>query len=306
MLANFFIGRPIFGWVIAIAITLAGLLAVQALPVEQYPTIAPPSVSINLVYPGADAATVESNVTTIIEEEMNGVEDLMYMSSTSTNGGASITVTFESGTDIDLAQVDVQNRLGQVEARLPEDVQRQGITVSEAGQNFMLIIALTSPDGTRSALDLGNYASTRVIDELRRVPGVGGVTLFGSEYAMRIWLDPQRLASFQMSASEALNAVREQNSQTTGGQIGQLPSAEGQQLNATVVTQSRFSTPEEFAQIILRTDASGATVRLGRRRPRRARREQLRHHHRGSIRRRWPEWLSSSRPAPTRSRPPRA
>jgi multidrug efflux pump len=262
MLVNFFIGRPIFGWVIAIAITLAGLLAVTALPVEQYPTIAPPSVSIRLVYPGADAATVEANVTTLIEEEMNGVEDLMYMSSSSTNGGATITVTFESGTDIDLAQVDVQNRLGRVESRLPEDVQRQGITVTEAGQNFMLIIALTSPDGTRSALDLGNYATTRVIDELRRVPGVGGVTLFGSEYAMRIWLDPQRLASFNMSASEALTAVRQQNSQTTGGQIGELPSSAGQQVNATVVTQSRFATPEEFSRIILRTDPSGATVRL--------------------------------------------
>jgi multidrug efflux pump len=279
MLANFFIGRPIFGWVIAIAITLAGLLAVQALPVEQYPTIAPPSVSINLVYPGADAATVESNVTTIIEEEMNGVEDLMYMSSTSTNGGASITVTFESGTDIDLAQVDVQNRLGQVEARLPEDVQRQGITVSEAGQNFMLIIALTSPDGTRSALDLGNYASTRVIDELRRVPGVGGVTLFGSEYAMRIWLDPQRLASFQMSASEALNAVRE--AEQPDHRRPDRPIA----LCGGAATQRHRGDAEPLfhaGRVCADHPADRCQRRhrsFGRRRPRRARREQLRHHH---------------------------
>ena len=264
MFARFFIDRPIFAWVIALSIALAGLLTVQALPVEQYPTIAPPSVSINVVYPGADAATIEENVTSIIEQEMNGVEDFLYMSSTSAaNGTASVTVTFESGTDTRLAQVDVQNRLSSVEPRLPEEVRRQGITVSEANSNFLLIVALTSPDGSRSALDLGNYASTRVIDELRRVPGVGDVTLFGSEYAMRIWLDPERLASFGMSPAQALAAVREQNSQTPGGQIGALPSPAGQQLNATIVTQSRFTTPEEFSQIILRANTDGSTVRLG-------------------------------------------
>ena len=264
MLAKFFIDRPIFAWVIALSISLAGLLAVQSLPVEQYPTIAPPSVTINVAYPGADAATIEENVTSIIEQEMNGVENFLYMSSTSAaNGTASVTVTFDSGTDVKLAQIDVQNRLSSVEPRLPEEVRRQGITVSEASSSFLLIVAMTSPDGSRNDLELGNYASTRVIDELRRVPGVGDVTLFGSEYAMRIWLDPQRLASFNMSPAQALAAVREQNSQTPGGQIGALPSPEGQELNATIVTQSRFTTPEQFSQVILRADTGGSTVRLG-------------------------------------------
>jgi multidrug efflux pump len=264
MRANFFIDRPIFAWVIALAISLAGLLAVNGLAVEQYPTIAPPSVTINVNYPGADAATVEENVTSIIEQEMNGVENFLYMSSSSSaNGSATITVTFATGTDVDLAQVDVQNRLSRVEPRLPEEVRRQGITVSEANSNFLMIVALTSPNGTHSALDLGNYASTRILDELRRVPGIGDVTLFGSEYAMRIWLDPERLAGYNMSAAEALASVREQNSQTPGGQIGAQPAAAGQQLNATVITQSRFTSPEEFAQIILRANPDGSAVRLG-------------------------------------------
>ncbi|HMI41133.1 MAG TPA: efflux RND transporter permease subunit [Sphingomicrobium sp.] len=263
MLANFFIDRPIFAWVIALTISLAGLLAVRTLPVEQYPSIAPPSISINVVYPGADAATVEESVTSIIEREMNGVDHFLYMSSSSSaNGSASITVTFESGTNVDLAQVDVQNRLSRVEPRLPEEVRRQGITVTEANFNFLLIIALTSPDGSQSALDLGNYASTRIIDDLKRVPGVGDVTLFGSEYAMRIWLDPEKLAGYNMSATQALTAVQEQNSQTPGGQIGALPSTPGQQLNATVVTQGRYASPEQFGEIILRTNSDGSTVRL--------------------------------------------
>ncbi|HEX8467028.1 MAG TPA: efflux RND transporter permease subunit [Allosphingosinicella sp.] len=264
MRASFFIDRPIFAWVIALAIALAGLLAVRGLPIEQYPTIAPPSITINVVYPGADAATLEENVTSIIEQEMNGVENFLYMSSSSdSNGVATITVTFETGTDVDLAQVDVQNRLSRVEPRLPEDVRRQGITVSEANSNFLMIVALTSPLGSRDALELGNYASTRILDELRRVPGVGDVTLFGSEYAMRIWLDPERLSGYNMSAAQALAAVREQNSQTPGGQIGAQPAPAGQQLNATVVTQSRFSTPEQFSQIILRANPDGSAVRLG-------------------------------------------
>ncbi|MES2904393.1 MAG: efflux RND transporter permease subunit [Pseudomonadota bacterium] len=264
MLANFFIERPVFAWVIALAITLAGFLALRTLPIEQYPTIAPPSVTINVTYPGADAATLESNVTSIIEKEMNGVENYLYMASTSAaNGTATITVTFESGTDIDQAQIDVQNRLSRVEPRLPEEVRRQGITVSEQNSNFLLIVALTSPDGSLSALDLGNYASTRILDDIRRVPGVGNAFLFGSEYAMRIWLDPEKLAGYNLSSAEALAAVREQNSQTPGGQIGALPAVAGQQLNATVITQSRYSTPEEFSQIIVRSNPDGSSVRLG-------------------------------------------
>jgi multidrug efflux pump len=264
MFARFFIDRPVFAWVIALTIALAGLLALRGLPVEQYPSVAPPSVTINVTYPGADAATLEANVTSIIEQEMNGVEGFLYMSSSSaSNGAASITVTFESGTDIDIAQVDVQNRLSRVEARLPEEVRRQGLVVSQANAGFLLIIALTSPNGTRSSLELGNYANNRIVDQLRRVPGVGDVRLFGSDYAMRIWLDSERLASFNLSPADALAAVREQNAQTAGGQIGAQPTTPEQQLNAIVVTQSRFTTPEQFAEIILRANPDGSTVRLG-------------------------------------------
>lgn len=263
MFARFFIDRPVFAWVIALGIAIAGLLAVISLPIEQYPSVAPPSLTITAVYPGADAQTLEQNVTAVIEPELNGVDGFLYMgSSSSSNGMVTITVTFKSGTDIDVAQMEVQNRLSRVEARLPEEVRRQGIQVEEGSQGFLLIVALSSPNGTHSALDLGNYASTRVVDQLRRVQGVGNVQLFGSEYAMRIWLDPQRLASFNMSPAEALAAVQEQNSQAPGGQIGAQPTVPNQQLNATVVTQRRLATPEEFGEIILRANPDGSTVRL--------------------------------------------
>ena len=263
MFARFFIDRPVFAIVIALAITIAGILAVRSLPIEQYPSVAPPSLTISAAYPGADAETLEQNVTAVIEPELNGVEGFLYMSSTSSsNGSVSITVTFESGTNIDVAQMEVQNRLSRVEARLPEEVRRQGIQVNQASSGFLMIVALTSPGGTLSALDLGNYANTRIIDQLRRVPGVGDVRLFGSEYAMRIWLDPERLASFNMSPAEALAAVQEQNSQSAGGQIGGQPSLPNQQLNATIITQRRLTTPEEFGQIILRANPDGSAVRL--------------------------------------------
>ncbi|WP_310593403.1 efflux RND transporter permease subunit [Pedomonas mirosovicensis] len=263
MLARFFIDRPVFAWVIALAISIGGLLAVRSLPIEQYPAVAPPSLTITATYPGADAETLEENVTAVIEPELNGVEGFLYMASTSSStGSVSITVTFESGTDIDVAQMEVQNRLSRIEARLPEEVRRQGIQVNQATSSFLLIVALTSPGGTHSALDLGNYANTRIIDQLRRVPGVGDVRLFGSEYAMRIWLDPERLASFSMSPAEALAAVQEQNSQAPGGQIGAQPAVPNQQLNATVITQRRLSTPEQFGEIILRANPDGSAVRL--------------------------------------------
>lgn len=263
MFARFFIDRPVFAIVIALAISIAGMLAVRSLPVEQYPSVAPPSLTISATYPGADAETLEQNVTAVIEPELNGVEGFLYMSSTSSsNGSLSITVTFESGTDIDVAQMEVQNRLSRVEARLPEEVRRQGVQVNQASSSFLMIVALTSPNGTLSALDLGNYANTRIIDQLRRVPGVGDVRLFGSEYAMRIWLDPERLASFSLSPAEALAAVQEQNSQSAGGQIGGLPSVPEQQLNAAIITQRRLTTAEEFGQIILRANPDGSAVRL--------------------------------------------
>jgi len=260
---RFFIDRPIFAWVIALGVFLSGFIALRNLPIEQYPEVAPPSLTISVVYPGADAQTLEQNVTQVIEQQLNGVDGFLYMNSNSlSNGTASIDLTFEAGTDIDIAQTEVQNRLSTVEARLPEEVRRQGITVRQANNNFLMIVALTSKSGALSNIDLGNIAAIRVVDELRRVPGVGDIRLFGSEYAMRIWLDPAKLASYNLSPSAVLTAIREQNSQTAGGSLGALPSVNGQQINATIVTQNRFSTVREFENILLRTDTGGATVRL--------------------------------------------
>ncbi len=263
MIPRYFIDRPVFAWVIALTILLAGLLALRALPIEQYPSIAPPSLTIEVTYPGADASVLETNVTQVIEQELNGVEGFLYMSSTSRSSGtASIDVTFESGTDIDVAQMEVQNRLRAVEARLPEEVRRQGIQVFQASSSFLMIAALTSRSGATDTLELGSFASTRVVDELRRVAGVGEVFLFASPYAMRIWLDPDRLASYRLSASDVLAAVQEQNSQAAGGALGNLPLAENTEINATIQTRGRFSTPEEFASIILRANPDGSAIRL--------------------------------------------
>jgi multidrug efflux pump len=261
---RFFIDRPVFAWVIALGILMFGVMALRALPIEQYPSIAPPSLTISVAYPGADASVLETNVTQVIEQELNGVEGFLYMTSSSqSNGTASITVTFNAGTDIDVAQVDVQNRLRRVEQRLPEDVRRQGIQVTQASSGFLMIITLSSKTGETQTLELGNFAATRVIDELRRVPGVGDIRSFSSEYAMRIWLDPDKLASYRLSAAEALGAVQEQNSQSPGGSLGDRPIAEGTELNATILTQNRFTTPEQFASIILRANSDGSAVRLG-------------------------------------------
>ena len=264
MSSRFFIDRPVFSWVLALGILFAGVIALRALAVEQYPTIAPPSLTIRVTYPGADAATLETNVTQVIEQELNGVEGFLYMSSTSqSNGTASITLTFTAGTDIDLAQMDVQNRLSAVEQRLPEEVRRQGILINQASSSFLMIIALTSKSGQTPSLELGNFAVTRVIDELRRVAGVGDIRSFSSEYAMRVWLDPDKLASYRLSAADALSAVREQNTQSPGGQLGDRPLAEDAELNATILTQNRFTTAEQFASIILRANPDGSAVRLG-------------------------------------------
>ncbi len=264
MTPRFFIDRPIFSWVIAIGILLSGIIALRGLPVEQYPSVAPPSLTIGVTYPGADARTLEQNVTQVIEQELNGVEGFLYMASTSeSNGTASITLTFEAGTDIDTAQMEVQNRLRRVEQRLPEDVRRQGIQVTEANSGFLLIVAITSKSGNTAPMEVNNFANTRVLDELRRVNGVGNVQAFAPEYAMRIWLDPQKLASYNLSPAEALGAVQEQNSQTPGGQLGDQPIAKGAQLNAVITTQGRFTTPEQFAGIILRANPDGSAVTLG-------------------------------------------
>lgn len=264
MAPRFFIDRPVFAWVIALGILLSGIIALRALPLEQYPSIAPPRLSINVIYPGADASVLETNVTQIIEQELNGVDGFLYMSSSSqSNGTASINLTFTAGTDINVAQMDVQNRLQRVEPRLPEEVRRQGIQVLKVSSSFLLIAVLTSKSGKTDTLELGNFATTRVLDELRRVRGVGDIRTFSSQYAMRIWLDPAKLANYKLSAADALIAVREQNSQATGGSLGDRPLASGVELNATILAQNRFTTPEQFASIVLRADSDGSVIRLG-------------------------------------------
>ena len=262
---RFFIDRPIFAWVVALCILLAGLLTLRVLPIEQYPSVAPPSLTISATYPGADAATLEKNVTQIIEQELNGVKGLLYMSSTSLNNGtATITVTFEAGTDIDTAQMQVQNRLTLVEPRLPEEVRRQGMPIQQGNFGaFLMVIALSSRTGRTSSDEVADFAHARVLDEIRRVPGVGEVRIFEPPFAMRIWLDPQKLAHYQLSAAEVLAAVQEQNSQSPGGQIGALPSTGEIDLNASILTQSRFSTPEQFSRVILRANPDGSAVTLG-------------------------------------------
>ena len=263
MTPRFFIERPVLSWVIALTILLAGLLALRALPIEQYPSIAPPSLTIEVSYPGADATVVAENVTQVVEQALNGVEGFQYMSSSSRSDGATITVTFEPGTDIDVAQMDVQNRLSVVEQRLPEEVRRQGIQVFQSSESILMIVALTSRSGATDTLELGNFAASRIVDELRRVEGVGNVFEFSAPYAMRIWIDPDKLASYRLSPVDVLAAVREQNSQAAGGSIGNVPLAGGTELNATLQTQGRFSSPEEFASIILRANPDGSAVRVG-------------------------------------------
>src|SRR5690606_30343322 len=261
---RFFIDRPIFSWVIALSILLAGGLALMVLPVEQYPSIAPPSLTVSAVYPGANAAALETNVTQVLEQELNGVEGYRYMTSTSrSNGRAQIAVTFEPGTDIDVALMNVQSRLRAVESRLPEDVRRQGVTVRKAGEGFLMIVAITSKSGDMQAIELGNFAYANVRDELLRLDGVGDMQVFASPYAMRVWLDPDKLAAYGLSAADALAAVREQNTQSAGGSLGAQPLAGDTELNATIVTQGRFTEPEQFAAIILRASPDGSVIRLG-------------------------------------------
>ncbi len=263
MLPRFFIDRPIFAWVIAIIVILAGLLALRGLPVAQYPEVAPPALQITANYPGASANVVEDTVTSLIEQEMNGVENLLYMQSSSDSvGNMTMTLTFKTGTNLDVASFDAQNRIKRVEPRLPEEVRRQGIQVVKSRRNYLMFVALYSPDDSYDRVALSSFINSNIIDPIRRVPGVGEATLFGSEYAMRIWLDPAKLAGFQMSPAQALNAVRAQNVQLATGEIGQLPAPPGQQLAATVITQGRYNTPEEFGNIVLREGASGALVRL--------------------------------------------
>jgi multidrug efflux pump len=262
-MARFFIGRPIFAWVIAIVIALAGAISIFNLPVSQYPEIAPPSVSISATYPGASAQTVEDTVTQVIERQMNGIDNLRYMSATSdSSGAATITLTFAQGTDPDIAQVQVQNKLQNALALLPQVVQQQGVRVAKTANSFLLIVGLISQSPDVTATDLSDFAASALLDPLSRVEGVGGVQMFGASYAMRIWLDPNRLQTYALTPADVAAAIRAQNAEVSAGQIGALPAVAGQQLNATVSAQSLLETPEQFQEILLRTLPDGAAVRL--------------------------------------------
>lgn len=264
-MSRFFIDRPIFAWVLAILVMLIGVISVVNLPIEQYPRIAPPTVSVSATYPGANAQTVENSVVQIIEQRMKGLDGLMYISSSSSsNGSASVTLTFENGTDPDTAQVQVQNKLQAAMSSLPEAVQRQGVNVNKSSSSFMMVQAFISEDGSMDRADIADYINSNVLDSISRVEGVGEVQVFGSSYAMRIWLDPARLRSYNMIPSDVVSAVRAQNAQVSAGQLGQAPADTDQQvINATVSVQSYLQTPEEFRNILLKTDSSGAQVRLG-------------------------------------------
>lgn len=263
-MSHFFIDRPIFAWVVALIIMVSGVLAISKLPISRYPNIAPTTVEINASYPGASAKTVEESVTQIIEQNLTAIDGLLYLASTSDNdGNASIALTFTTGTNPDIAQVQVQNKLQQAVPLLPQIVQQQGISVSKAGGSFVMVVAFVSEDGRMSAGDIGDYLASHLIDPLSRVPGVGTVELFDSKYAMRIWLDPDKLKAYELTPADISAAVQAQNAQLSVGQLGGAPSVRGQQFNATVTALGRLQTPEQFRNIILRGNSAGSALRLG-------------------------------------------
>ncbi|MGP4674348.1 multidrug efflux RND transporter permease subunit [Agrobacterium salinitolerans] len=262
-MARFFIDRPIFAWVVAIFIMLAGLLAIPMLPIAQYPNVAPPQISIGTNYPGASPEDIYQSVTRPIEEELNGVPGLIYFESTSESSGRiSINVTFEPGTNIGEAQVEVQNRIARVEPRLPRSVTQQGLRVEQAGTSFLMMVALTSVDGNTDAIGLGDYLSRNVLGELRRVPGVGSAQLFATQRSMRIWMDPDKMLGLSLTSDDVINAIQAQNSQVAAGRIGASPNPVGQQISATVNVQGQLTSPEEFGSIVLRANPDGSSVRL--------------------------------------------
>ncbi|HYG05742.1 MAG TPA: multidrug efflux RND transporter permease subunit [Stenotrophomonas sp.] len=263
-MSGYFVYRPVLAWVVALFAILFGGIALHALPVEQYPDVAPPALSISATFVGADAQTLDRSVTSVIENELNGVDDFLFMTSTSrANGTAQIRVTFRSGTDLDQARAQVQDRLSRVEPRLPEEVRQMGVRVTQSSTGFLMLIALRSEGARRDALALGDFAARNIADELRRLPGVGDVSLFGSSYAMRIWLDREKLVSHGISPAEAIAAIREQNAQTAGGGLGLQPLGPGTETTAQIVMRGRFSSAEQFRQIIVRATPGAAIVRLG-------------------------------------------
>jgi multidrug efflux pump len=263
-MAKFFIDRPVFAWVISIVIMLAGLLSIAKLPIEQYPQVAPPSVSISASYPGASAQTVQDTVIQIIEQGLTGIDNVEYMSSTSeSSGNGSVTLTFKAGTDPDIAQVQVQNKLQTSMPLLPQEVQQQGIRVTKSSAGFLMVAAFVSSDGRMDKYDIADYVAANVQEQLSRVNGVGQIQLFGSQYAMRIWLDASKLANYKFTTSEIVSAIRAQNAQIAAGELGGTPALPGQQINASIVVQTRLNTPEQFKNILLRVNGDGSQIRLG-------------------------------------------
>ena len=262
-MSRYFIDRPIFAWVIAIILMMAGILAIRSLPIAQFPEIAAPKVTVATSYPGADAQTLENTTTQIIEQQMKGIDNLRYFASTSDGAGnLAITLTFEQGTDADIAQVQVQNKLQQATPLLPQEVQQAGLRVTKATANFLLVIAAYSQDGSHDQVDLGDLIASKLQDPLSRIKGVGDTQVFGAQYSMRIWVDPFKMSNLGVTVTDITSALTAQNAQVSAGQVGSLPAVKGQALNATVTAQSRLQTPDQFRQIIIRSATGGATVRL--------------------------------------------
>ncbi|MEO6785070.1 MAG: efflux RND transporter permease subunit, partial [Chthoniobacteraceae bacterium] len=262
-MSRFFIDRPVFAWVIAIIIMVVGVISITTLPISQYPTIAPPAISVTAAYPGASAKTLEDTVTQVIEQKLNGIDHLRYIESASTSAGTvTITVTFDTGTNADIAQVQVQNKVALAVPLLPQEVQQGGVRVAKSVNNFLMVLAFVSDDGSMSNADIADFNVSSIQDPISRLPGVGDIQTFGTQYAMRIWLDPSKLTQYQLSTDDIIAAVRAQNAQIPAGALGDLPSVPGQLLNATIVAQSRLKTPEEFGAILLRVNTDGSRVFL--------------------------------------------
>ena len=262
-MSGFFIERPVFAWVISICIMLAGLIAIQTLPVEQYPRIAAPTININASYPGGSAAAVENSVTQVIEQALTGLDHLRYFGSGSdSNGNVTITLTFEPEVNPDIAQVQVQNKLQSIMSNLPQQVQQQGIKVTKGDTGFLMVVGVYSADGRVDEFTMNDFLNSRILDPLSRVPGVGNIQVFGQPYSMRVWLDPYKLASFKLTITEVQAAISAQNADVSAGQLGGTPSVQGQQLNATITAQSRLKSVEDFEKIMLKVNTDGSQVRL--------------------------------------------
>ncbi|WP_176720756.1 efflux RND transporter permease subunit, partial [Pseudomonas sp. BIOMIG1BDMA] len=264
-MSDFFIKRPNFAWVVALFISLAGLLIISKLPVAQYPSVAPPQITVSATYPGASAKVLVESVTSVLEESLNGAKGLLYFESTNnSNGSAEIVVTFQPGTDPDLAQVDVQNRLKKAEARMPQAVLTQGLQVEQTSAGFLLIYALNYKEGAERSdtTALGDYAARNINNELRRLPGVGKLQFFSSEAAMRVWIDPQKLVGYGLSIEDVSTAIRGQNVQVPAGAFGSAPGTSEQELTATLAVKGTLDNPQEFGQVVLRSNPDGSTVKL--------------------------------------------